>query len=109
MNQTTNTRSRGGSDFYRYCVYGVGIVSDRPLNLPAHDHGALCDVECLRAPASFFLEAIEGAVFTNRTSWYRHAITRDGSAYAAWGSVGEVLVTADGRAAFLSPGPGLFR
>ena len=32
MNQMTNTRSRGGSDFYRYCVYGVARVSDRPLN-----------------------------------------------------------------------------
>ena len=97
MNQMTTTSSRGGADSYRYCVYGVGIVSDSPLNLPAYEHDSLCDVECLRAPAQFFLTAIEDAVFTESDSWYRHALTQDGSAYAAWDGIGEFLVTADGR------------
>jgi hypothetical protein len=45
MNPMTTTSSRGGADSYRYCVYGVGIVSDSPLNLPAYEHDALCDVQ----------------------------------------------------------------
>ena len=97
MNPMTTPSSRGGADSYRYCVYGVGIVSDSPLNLPAYKHDALCDVQCLRAPAPFFLKAVEHAVFTESDSWYRHALMSDGSAYAAWDGIGEFLVTADGR------------
>jgi hypothetical protein len=100
MNQRTTIHSEAGADGYRYRVYGVGIVSDSPLGLPAYDHDAVCEVECLRAPAAFFLSAVEPAAFTDPDSWYRHALTPDGCAYSAWDGVGEFLVTADGRRIF---------
>ena len=100
MNQKTTTPSNGGADCYRYCVYGIGIVSDSPLDLPAYEHDALCEVQCRRAPAAFFLKAVERTAFTESDSWYRHALTPDGCAYSAWDGVGEFLVTADGRQIF---------
>ena len=97
MNQETTTSSNRSSDGHRYCVYGVGVVSDTPLDLPAYEHDPLCDVECLRAPASFFEKAVATSAFTESDSWYRHALTSDGSAYSSWSGVGEFLVSADGR------------
>ena len=37
---------------FRYCVYGVGIVSDGPLALPEYDDGGLGEVEYRNATAS---------------------------------------------------------
>ena len=97
MKQETTARSNRSTNGHRYCVYGVGVVSDTPLDLPAYEHDPLCDVECLRAPAAFFEKAIATAAFTESDSWYRHALAPDGSAYSAWAGVGEFLVSADGR------------
>ena len=83
---------------YQYCVYGIGIASDRPLALPQHDHDALCHVECVQAPSAIFQKAIERADFDARSdSWYRQAVTRDGWIYVGWDRIGEFLVAADGR------------
>jgi hypothetical protein len=83
---------------YRYCVYGIVVVSDTPLALPGYSHGDLGEVECLSAPASVFLAATQGVAFDPRSdSWYRHAFLHDGSTYVRWDTVGEFLVSADGR------------
>jgi hypothetical protein len=89
----------GNSDSsYRYCVYGIDIVSDTPLTMPRHAHEPLCHVACVRAPAAVFVHAVEGAAFHPLSdSWQRSAILHDGSAYVSWDSVGEFLVAADGR------------
>jgi hypothetical protein len=86
---------------HRYCVYGMVIVSDTPLALPAYSDGGLGQVECLSAPASVFLTATDGAVFDPRSdSWHRYAFLPDGSTYVRWETVGEFLVAADGRRIF---------
>ena len=73
-------------------------VSDTPLALPEYSHGGLAEVECLSAPASIFLTAIQGEDFHPRSdSWYRYAVLHDGSTYVSWDTVGEFLVAADGR------------
>ena len=83
---------------HRYCVYGIAIASDSPLTLPQYSHDTLGRVECLQAPAPLFQKAIESIVFDSRSdSWYRHAVTRDGSTYVAWDAIGEFVVAADGR------------
>jgi hypothetical protein len=82
---------------YRYCVYGIVVVSDTPLALPEYSHGGLGQVECLSAPASLFVTAMQGAGFDRRDSWYRYAVLEDGSTYVRWDTVGEFLVAADGR------------
>jgi hypothetical protein len=89
----------GDSDSsYRYCVYGIDIVSDTALTMPRHVHEPVCHVACVRAPAALFARAIEGAAFHPLSDgWQRSAVLDDGSAYASWESVGEFLVAADGR------------
>src|SRR5882724_9264015 len=83
---------------HRYCVYGIGIVSDSPLTMPHYSHCGLGDVECVRAPASVFATAIQGAVVDAQSgSWYRYAALDDGSTYVRWDTIGEFLVAADGR------------
>jgi len=83
---------------HRYCVYGIGIASDSPLALPRYSHSALSSVQCLRAPASVFLEAIRNSVFDPQPdSWYRCGVLHDGSTYVRWDEVGEFLIAPDGR------------
>jgi hypothetical protein len=83
---------------HRYCVYGIEIASDSPLALPNYSHDALGHVECLQAPGPIFEKAIENAVLDSLSdSWYRYAVIGDGSTYVAWDSIGEFLVTSDGR------------
>ena len=87
-----------GDSSYRYCVYGIDIVSDTPLTMPRHAHEPLCHVACVRAPARLFARAIEGAaIHPLSDAWQRSALLHDGSAYVSWDSVGEFLVAADGR------------
>ena len=83
---------------YRYGVYGIDVASDIPLALPDYSDGGLGRVECLSAPASVFVRAMQGVAFDARSdSWYRYAFLGDGSIYVRWENVGEFLVAADGR------------
>ena len=83
---------------YRYCVYGIVVVSDTPLALPEYSHDGLGQVECLSAPASVFLAAMQDVSCDGPSdSWYRYAALPDGSTYVRWDTVGEFLVAADGR------------
>jgi hypothetical protein len=83
---------------YRYRVYGIVIVSDTPLALPADTDGGLAHVECVSAPAAAFLAATERDGDDRRVhSWHSYAVLPDGSTYVRWDTIGEFLVTADGR------------
>ncbi len=83
---------------YRYSVYGIEVLSDTPLALPASCGGGLGTVEFRSAAEVDFLTAIATAEFDTRSeSWYRYAWLPDGSAYVRWEAVGEFLVTANGR------------
>ena len=94
----SSSREAGGEPRHRYCVYGITVVSDMPLALPEYSQGGLGQVEVLSAHASVFLAAMQGEGFDPRSdSWYRYASLRDGSTYVRWDSVGEFLVTSDGR------------
>ena len=94
----SSSREAGTRPRYRYCVYGIVVVSDIRLALPAYSDGSPNQVECRRAPASFFAEAMHGVDFDTRSdSWYRYACLQDGSTYVRWDTVGEFLVSAGGR------------
>jgi hypothetical protein len=83
---------------YRYGVYGIAITSDTRLPLPEYAGGGFAQVECLTAPASVFLTATRDARFDSAPdSWYQYAVLQDGSTYVRWDSVGEFLVSANGR------------
>jgi hypothetical protein len=87
-----------GGRRHRYCVYGFVIVSDIPLVLPEYSQGGLGLVEVLSADPTVFLAAMQGVAFDPRSdSWYQYASLRDGSTYVRWDTVGEFLVTGDGR------------
>jgi hypothetical protein len=91
---------------YRYCVYGIDIVSDTPLTMPRHALDPLRHVTCVRAPAATFDAATEGAEFHPLSdSWQRSAVLHDGSTYVGWDSVGEFLVDSDGRHIACRPAP----
>jgi hypothetical protein len=82
---------------HRYCVYGIVVLSDTPLALPECTQDGLGQVECLNAPASFFLtvtQAVGGVAPSD--AWYRYAVLHDGSTYARWDTIGEFVVAADG-------------
>jgi hypothetical protein len=83
---------------YRYSVYGIEVLSDTPLALPACTGGGLATVEFRSAAEADFLTAIATAEFDTRSeSWYRYGWLPDGSAYVRWEAVGEFLVAANGR------------
>jgi hypothetical protein len=83
---------------YRYGVYGIRVLSDRPLDLPDYSDDDLGCVQCVTARGSSFADVLKGATFRSRPgSWYRYASLLDGSSYVRWDNVGEFLVSADGR------------
>jgi hypothetical protein len=83
---------------FRYCVYGVGIVSDGPLALPEYADGGLGEVEYRNATASLVPMATAAAtVDAASDAWHRHASLPNGATYVRWEGVGEFLVSPDGR------------
>ena len=83
---------------FRYCVYGVGIVSDVPLALPEYADGGLAEVEYRNTAASVWPTATDTSLFdTPSDAWYRYASLPDGATYVRWEGVGEFLVSTDGR------------
>jgi hypothetical protein len=83
---------------YRYSVYGIEVLSDTPLALPACIGRGLGTVEFRSASAADFVTAVATAEFDPLSeSWYRYAWLPDGSAYVRWESVGEFLVAENGR------------
>jgi hypothetical protein len=83
---------------YQYSVYGVEVLSDAPLALPASAEAGVGTVEFRSAPETEFRAAMKSAAFdTPSESWYHYARLPDGSAYVRWDGVGEFLVTANGR------------
>jgi hypothetical protein len=96
--RASSGRDRGAGPRHRYCVYGIEVVSDVPLALPAYTDAGLGGVECASAPASFFERALQRAHLDPQShSWYKHARLPDGSTYVRWATVGEFMVDADGR------------
>jgi hypothetical protein len=85
----------------RYCygVYGIRVVSDTALVLPAYvDAPCLGDVACVIGGADVFAAALDGAAFRSPPeSWYRYARLQDGATYVRWQGVGEFIVGRDGR------------
>ena len=87
-----------GSEHHRYGVYGVAIRSNLRLGLPEYSHDGFAEVECVSGSASDFAAVVRGARFDSPPgSWYRYAFLADGSTYVQWDTVGEFLVSADGR------------
>jgi hypothetical protein len=83
---------------YRYSVYGIDVLSDAPLALPASMSGGLGTVEFHGACEADFLPARGMAAFDmSPESWYQYGWLPDGSAYVRWEAVGEFLVAANGR------------
>ena len=87
-----------GGSRYRYGVYGMVVSSDTPLDLPSEADGGVARVECVSAPAMAFLAATDRGGYDGDTdSWYRYVVLGDGSTYVRWRTIGEFLVSADGR------------
>jgi len=83
---------------YRYSVYGIDVLSDARLALPASTGGGLGTVEFHGAGEADFLPARAMAAFDmSSESWYQYGWMPDGSAYVRWEGVGEFLVAANGR------------
>ncbi len=83
---------------HRYHVYGIVVVSDTPLDLPECSGSGLGAVEYRSAPAAAFLGAAACATFEpGPDAWHRYASLPDGTTYVRWETVGEFLVSADGR------------
>ena len=83
---------------HRYGVYGIDIVSDHPLTMPAYSHDPLGRVECVRgAPAIFEAVRQTTALEPAPDAWHQYAALEDGSTYVCWEGVGEFLVAANGR------------
>ena len=91
------SRQPGIDTRYRYCVYGIAVVSDTPLALPDYALGGLGQVEYLSAPASVFLGTMRGVNFDSGSVPVPVASLHDSSTYVRWDTVGEFLVAADGR------------
>ncbi len=82
---------------YRYGVYGITVLSEIPLALPAHPEASLAQVEFVTASAKFFQRASAGAQFqSGADAWYHYAFLPDGSTYANWIGVGEFIVSPGG-------------
>jgi hypothetical protein len=83
---------------HRYGVYGIDIVSDRPLAMPAYSHDPLGRVECVRGAAAVFDAARQTTALERAPdAWHQYAALGDGSTYVRWQGVGEFLVAANGR------------
>jgi hypothetical protein len=94
-------RSAGGAAVERrhsYRVYGASVLSHVALGLPEDGVGDLAQVEVLTGPARLFARALASIDEDSGShGWWRYAWLADGSFYARWESVGEFLVTPDGR------------
>ena len=95
----SSSREAGVIARYRYCVYGIVVVSDTPLALPGDSYGGLGQVEFLTAPGTDLLRAAHGVEFDPRSnSSYECALLREWCpASVRWHGVGEFLVSTDGR------------
>lgn len=83
---------------HRYCVYGLTIRSDIPLELPQSDGGDLSEVQFCSAPATKLRAAAKLARIESRPGdWYQYGFLPEGTSYVCWDDVGEFLVSADGR------------
>jgi hypothetical protein len=82
---------------HHYCVYGIGVTSDRTLPLPRSDDAPLCRVEIVHGDSATFHLAAGRTPSTGASSWFRCVNLPDRRTYACWRDVGEFLVGADGR------------
>ena len=80
---------------FRYGAYGVAVTSDVPLTLPDQPSRPLASVDCRRAPVDAFLEARAHA--ESLDNFHHYAQLPDGTIYLGWDTVGEFVVSADGR------------
>lgn len=94
MEQSTSVTNRPPEHF-RYGAYGVAVTSDMPLALPPLHEATVAAVECRTASASAFGPGREHA--QSLDNFHRCALLPDGSTYLGWDTVGEFVVSADGR------------
>lgn len=82
---------------YRYCAYGITLLSDVPLALPERSPNGLGQVSCVRASSPLVQARRDAGCEEHAGSWFQHAFLPDGSIYARWRGVGDFLVSPDGR------------
>lgn len=80
---------------YRYSVYGLTLLSEIPLRLPAAV-GSEIIVELARGETADFQAAREG-VPPEPDEWIQFTLLDDGNMQLRWGNFFEILVPLDGR------------
>ncbi len=86
---------RQGATHFRYQAYGVAVTSDFPLALPGMVSTSLATVECRSAVEDRFADARTNAEYLD--AFHKSAFLADGSTYLGWDTVGEFIVSPDGR------------
>lgn len=81
---------------YRYCAYGVTVLSDVPLALPQPSRNGLGQVSCVHASDDLEKARQQAGFDEGAGVWFQHAFLADGSIYARWRGVGDFLVASDG-------------
>lgn len=79
-----------------YNVYGITLISELALNLPAAKGSGDVVVE-LRLAGQDTLRTLTSSLTFDRSDWVQHAVLQDGSVYMRWEEWVEFLVSADGK------------
>ncbi len=83
---------------HRYCVYGLRVASDRPLLLPPDASDGFCDLEIVHGDERTLAAALAGGIVESESDgWFSRSVLDDGSHHVRWDTVGEFVVSADGR------------
>ena len=102
----TRARTVEASLPFRYGVYGIELLSDVVLSLPACADGAAARIELREGGPELFAQAISGAALIKRADWYTYGNLPGGASYVRWRDLGEFLVSTDGGRIWWRRAPG---